>query len=661
MCANGNVMAQSSAGVPDRWMKRWVNPPAEDRPLQIIHGIDPQGRGLVGTAQMVTGSGTDEFPQNGMRFYKDLGLGGVVCNVMWQDYLRSEPAWKALVTCIEDCRRLGIVIWIYDEAGYPSGAAGGLVLEEHPEYEAQELAYDASQPDPFVLRAAYEFTHASNNYYATRRYINLIDDRAVHSFIENTHQAYRNRLGDGMGTVVKAFFTDEPSLITVNLGQIPESARKKVPVKDPINPNAKALPAVPWVYDLPQRYQERYGEDILAVRRSLFTGETEADRRTRRQYWSLIAELVADRYYGTIRKWCAGAGVASSGHNLWEEALMHHPTLYGNGLKALSCMDIPGLDELSSNPEAVINGHWMTAALPASAAIMSGGRRIFTEVSDFTEKQSGAEPASVADMQATAAWQAAFGVTDFTLYYNTTDRSGDDYRAYCACVGRLNAILKSAKLDPDVLLYYPVHDLWSEYKPVAEPLNVSSQTPRAQNIVGSFLRLGQTLTQTQIPFALIDHDFLAGASVRTDGSLLTKGHAFRALVLPEDVELPAAAARIVARFTTKGGRVMRDTPTNRLTAAALQEGIKPRYRLTANYEQVVLGRFVRDDRPVLVAVNVGRTAYAGALTVGEPGAWTRMEPATGTVKSVATGADGCLELALGPRQAVVLVGGKVKH
>ena len=75
----------------------------------------------------------------------------------------------------------------------------------------------------------------------------------------------------------------------------------------------------------------------------------------RRQFWGLVADLVADRYFGAIQDVVRGHGVASSGHSLWEEEVMHHPALEGNGLKALGHMDIPGLDLLTSDPEAVIH------------------------------------------------------------------------------------------------------------------------------------------------------------------------------------------------------------------------------------------------------------------------------------------------------------------
>ena len=378
-----------AAELPAGWLERWSAPPAEDRPLQIVHGI-PAGRATV----------------DGMKYYRDRGLGGIVCNVAFQEYMQSEQHWSTLIAGVEACKELGLVVWIYDEDGYPSGAAGGLVLGEDRAFEATELAYDPSQDDPFIVRPAYEHSHAANNYYAARRYANLIDDRAGRCFIAKTHQAYRQRLGSHFGNTIQAMFTDEPSLMAVNIGQLPEDVRKKVRVVDPLDPAAKLLPRVAWCYDLPERYQARYGQDIMPVRRSLFEGDSAEDRRVRRQYWALVADLISDRYFGAIQDWCGQNRIAASGHSLWEEQILHHVPLEGNGLKVLTRMDIPGLDMLSSDPATVIHSGWLTAALPSSAAMLTGGRRVMTEVSDFSQKMGGTGPVDLAHMQATAAWQA---------------------------------------------------------------------------------------------------------------------------------------------------------------------------------------------------------------------------------------------------------------
>lgn len=620
-------------GLPSSWLRKWQSPPCEDRPLQIVHGIDPSGRGPAGMAQMVPSAGSDAIAEEGMRYYRDMGLGGVVCNVLFQDYLRSEAAWTALVDAVHAAERLGMIVWIYDEEGYPSGAAGGRVLEGNPEYEAQELAYDPSKPDPFVVRPSYEFTHAANNYYAARRYVNLLDERAVRKFLALTHQAYRRRLGSCMGTTVRAFFTDEPSLLAVNLGQIPESARRNVPIRDALDPTIRPLPAVPWVRDLPERYRERYEQDLLQVRRSLFEGDGPKDKEVRRRFWTLVGDLIAERYFGTIQKWCRDYRVASSGHNLWEEAIMHHPALYGNALKALSRMDIPGMDELSSEPTAVLHGHWMTAALPASAAMLTGGRRVFTEVSDFSEKMGGRGPASLPMMLATAGWQAAFGVTEFTLYYGIGDRSPQDYRSYCAFVGRLNAVLKPARMDPEVLLYYPIRDLMEEYRPVAEPLNIASQSARARRIVGSFNRLGTSLTRAQIPFCLVDDEFLAKAAIRR-GRLAIRQYGFRAIVIPDGVELPPSAGDLLERFQAAGGLVLHDAVPQQLDATRLKTILDPAYGLEPATESIVLGRFRRDGRTVVVLVNAGTSAWDGRLRADRSGTWTLLEPASGVTRAV---------------------------
>jgi len=634
----------------------WVKPSPQERPLQIVHGIHPRGATWGGIEQILREKDPERAIASGMEAYRDLGLGGLVCNVAFQDYLVSEPNWKTLISGVEACEKLGMLVWIYDEQGYPSGAAGGLVLKRDPKFEAEELAFDASRADPFLVRPAYEHTHASNNFYAARRYINLIDAAAVKCFIELTHEAYASRLGRHFGKTIQAFFTDEPSLMPVNLGQLGESVRQRVPVRDLLDPRAAPLPAVPWGADLAERYKDRYGEDLLAVRRSLFHGDSGQDKAVRARFWALIADLVAERYFGQIQDWCAGRGVASSGHCLWEEAVIHHVPLMGNGLKALSRMDIPGLDALSSNPEAAIHGGWLTAALPVSAAYLNGRRRVMTEVSDFVERSGGPGPVTLAEMQATAAWQAAWGVTEFTLYYSIPDRPAQEYRAYCDFVGRLNAVFKTARPQPCALLYYPIRDLWSEYLPVAGPISLESQSPRARRIVNSFQRLGQMLVRAQIPFLIVDHEHLATARVREDGLLSIKGLPFRALILAEECELPPPAASVVQEWRARGGKVLVDASGSELGGQALSAAIEPPFRLEPPSERIVLGSFLRRDRRALLLVNVGRDAYRGELAAREGGVWEMLDPATGAVEPAAKTEKGGVALDLAARKTLVLLG-----
>ena len=183
----------------------FINPGKAFRPLKIIHGLDrylgEDGHTLGLTDSDPAGQWNTWVTEHsadisgeqliGVRTYlqslADLGVGGIVTNVAFNDYMLSEDNWKALTDEIKACAKKNMVVWLYDEDGYPSGAAGNLVLKENSEYEAQAMVYDPSRQEPFYVRPAYEYTHASNNHYAARRYVNIIDDRAVAAFIRHTH------------------------------------------------------------------------------------------------------------------------------------------------------------------------------------------------------------------------------------------------------------------------------------------------------------------------------------------------------------------------------------------------------------------------------------------------------------------------------------------
>lgn len=639
--------------LPAEWVEAWRQPPLADWPLQIVHAIPPAVAVREVVPKLRATPPAQLTADEGMGYYLRRGRGGLVCNVDFKDYLQSEEAWERFVRAVDICAELGMPVWIYDEEGYPSGAAGGLVLQKYPEVEAQALVWDPEDPRQFFLRPAFEHTHAANNYFAVRRYINIIDDRATRAFIEITHEAYRKRLAQHFGKTIVAFFTDEPSLMPVNLGQIPEPARSRVPVRDRPDPDVKPLPAVPWGYDLADCYRRRFGQELVAVQKSLFTGDSPQDKQIRQQFWSLIADLVAERYFDALRQWCRRYGVASSGHNLAEESILLHVPLYGNALQAIALMDIPGLDMLTSDPAVAVRSGWLTVALPLSGALLEGNRRVMTEVSDFSQKMFGPGPVDLATMQAAAAWQAAWGVTEFTLYYAPQDRSVEDNWQYGQFVGRVNAILKPAMPVPAVAVYYPIYDLWAEYRPVADTPSEKNQSERLRRISESFYRIGRALARRQVPFLLIDHRYLAQA--RVDAGCLCLGNAaISCLVLPAGVELPAEAERTVSQFASTGGRVVRDSPQEPITPATVRSRVLPKVVVEPAVDELVLGAFVREGRQIFMLVNVGTNPWSGTLLPAGEEPWWRLDPHTGQMECVSP-QEGRLGVELPPQRSVILI------
>ncbi|MHC4400903.1 MAG: hypothetical protein ACYTG0_14600, partial [Planctomycetota bacterium] len=213
-----------------------------------------------------------------------------------------------------------------------------------------------------------------------------------------------------------------------------------------------------------------------------------------------------------------------------------------------------------------------------------------------------------------------------------------------------------ARRQGDVLLYYPIYDLWAEYLPVAEPLKVNSQSPQAQRLVGSFMRLGQLLQRSQIPFTLIDHEYLASAEVDESGRVEIGGQAYRAILLPAGTELPQEAADVVANFTQHGGTVLTDGPAGEtLDRTALLGSLQAAIRLDPPLEQITMGRFTREGRAILLTVNVGKTPYEGRLATGMPGSWMVLNPADSSQTLVESDSDGQLPLALAARETAILV------
>ncbi|MCQ2143578.1 MAG: hypothetical protein MJY56_05865 [Bacteroidales bacterium] len=665
----------SCSSLPSSWKASFENPGVEYRPLKMAHhvNLDTNPEGL------------DQLDI----FADSCGLGGIVTNFSGPGYLKDEAGWEHLRKVVSRAGEEGLRVWIYDEAGYPSLGAGGRVLEADPTVEAKEIVYDETLPEgeQYYVRDSYEYTHATNNYGAARRYPDPGSPRALQIFTDLTYSGTRDNLGP-LFSSVEAFFTDGPAYRGINVGQIPEVARKNVPVVDEPDYTKKNLPMAAWTPGADSLYLERYGEPLRVE--AIFGGSDEASKIVRQRYWELMGDRFANVYCGTIRNWCHDNGRPASGHFLREEIVACQTPLYGNMLQVERGLDIPGMDMLDTDPDSWNTAStlcWLAAAWPSSAAVLNGTRLMMSEVSEHNQYTLGKVPTTYSQMKATAGCQLASGITELMLYYPTSIASVDyrpmsGFRGYNDYVGRLNSIVREAELDRDVILYYPAYDLQREYIPTWDDLNEpSSQSFETIAIRASFVAAGAVMAQNQIPFILAD--YLALSEVKLSKGRLDIGSgSFSTLVLPAFITLPEDIAALVESFEQAGGVVIRlpevteglDTIIysaevagdlkKRLEPAfvpaevsdAILAAIPSREVFSPAKPEIVFGRFERDGRRVYVVVNASKTPYEGTLEGVGKGNWSVLDPDNGEIASVCVN-DG-LKLTMEPYETLVLVGRK---
>src|SRR5919199_4355515 len=112
-------------------LESFVSPPVSYRPAPfLVFNDDHEGEaGAARITQM-------------LEDYRRVGYGGAFLHPrpgLITEYL--SPRWFALIRhAVRECRRLGLVPYLYDENSYPSGFAGGHVPARVPEARSRYVA-----------------------------------------------------------------------------------------------------------------------------------------------------------------------------------------------------------------------------------------------------------------------------------------------------------------------------------------------------------------------------------------------------------------------------------------------------------------------------------------------------------------------------------------
>ncbi|MCE5200527.1 MAG: hypothetical protein ABFD54_14875 [Armatimonadota bacterium] len=555
------------------------NPPREYAIYPIIHSA---------------GQSEVKHPDNQMQIVDrmaNLGFGGVVANVHYgTDYPDDENEWKKFRETMLSAQENDLRVWIYDEKGYPSGTAGGAVLDNHPELETIGLVayiywrnlsgpgfYRADIPDGKLFRALlvpltgsgdpvditssadargtlripipegtyrlfvlverplYDGTHSAHSFSEPRRYINLLDPKATDEFIRVTHEHYKTSIGDMFGKCVRAFFTDEPSLMNWNIENVP-------------------YPLLSWRKDFPKVFEKRYGYKIELAVVAVILGEGRDLVKRRCDFWEFTSHELAENFFGRIQDWCHANGLAASGHLLAEEGLLSHVFLYGSYFASMRRFDAPGIDQLESEPSRLMFPQGVPIArLAASVADVLGLDEVMTEASDHTSAME-ARQIPIEWVRGSMNWHFAQGVNVITSYYRFAAFSDDSIRDLNRYVSRLGLMLRQGRRHSRVAVLYPECALWSACVPLATARD-GEQPREAQEIERIFSAVSWGLLRSQIDFDYIDEDVISDAEI-VNGRLVFGDREYEAVILPNVRVMRPEAAEGLGEFMAAGGKVL---------------------------------------------------------------------------------------------------------
>ncbi|MFW6118743.1 MAG: glycosyl hydrolase [Planctomycetota bacterium] len=605
----------------------FADPPNEYRPLRLVHGIDRIQRETSEAEQRAKINET-------LTYLSSLGIGGIVANVGSDDYLMSEAQWEFYRQVLRAAHEKGLVLWLYDEKGYPSGTAGGVVTRANPGYLAQGLAcytthtagpaevvhhlplscwsfewacafprgtqptagsvrdisdqvdqwgtlrWSAPEGEWTVLymarRVMYEGTFSTavpSRHTPTRPYIDTLNEDAVRAFLRVTHEQYARRTPAELWEHVRAVFTDEPLIAYHYTGGDPRDREDREPVMDaPLFTDRP--PAVPWTDDLPEEFRAKTGYELRPHLYALFTSSEPEAVYVRQGFWDVVTEMYAHAYFEQIADWCAEHGTALSGHVLAEESMWGNLMFEGSLMRAVRPMQIPGIDILTADPEAISEGVFVAAKAVSSAAHLTGKKTVHCECCAFRPLPSG-EKLGLEEFIAQANMLHVMGVNLFTLYQNQRQIGEEAFRRYTDYAARLSLLLRGGRHVCDIAVLYPDRSGWAWWTPSGKGTGPEPETDMTRHkfgqVAASYGTVCRKLAQRQLDFDIVDERAIHEAEMR-EGVMRLADEAYGIIVLPRPTALELHTAEALAKFCTAGGRLISVEQKPRLADSEANQG-----------------------------------------------------------------------------------------
>ena len=503
------------------------------------------------------------------------------------EYL-TEEYFKKYSVIADECAKLGMNCYLYDEGGWPSGSACGRVLASDPDRFAQRyLTLDGEDKYKIAVRSVTPGKAGVPN---------TLMREVTEKFLELTHEAYSAHIGKHLGKTFKFAFMDEPAT----------------------PPNQSHC--LPWTWDLFDEFKKRKGYDVepLVVSMLKFESSPEAVK-ARSDYLDVVSQLFTERFVIPVREWCRKHNMLSGGHlsreDEWDTFIFSD--FGGNALRVLRQMDFPGVDVIWRQLWPGSRLHPFPK-LASSAANQNGSRFVSGEM--FGVYGNGL---TTAQMKFLIDYMMVCGVnTIITCVHPYSTRNGciegerphfgkcnpqwPHLKPYHDYVARLSLLSTNSRPVVENALFFDHLSLWKSLT--------------KGNSAGEQEKIACRLLESGCDFDYVDDDVLSTAVVR--GGCLCIGKAkYKRLILPQICEMTPETEANLKKLQAKGLEILRSDDSNLIPPMLKTDA--PDWRLRIRKMDLGGGDFA------YLVLNTSTCAFSRRFEAREKGPAARCDIETG--------------------------------
>jgi hypothetical protein len=551
-----NIQMPTAASV----QQAWVNPPSEYGP-EPYYGLN--------------GAVSQQVIERDLDTMKSLGYRAVTVQAgfgMPFAYLSPEY-FKFFRMFVEEAKKRDMCVWIVDDAGYPSGFAGGKFTQLKPELRMQALevaqkipakggdtiktavgpdtvivtavnraddktvtvpvtngatAWTAPSGDWTVMVVEHQFrtsptrsdTNPTRKKDGSQSLEDYMNPAATKQYLEFTHEQYKKAVGDEFGKTILGFRGDEPDY---------------------------SISGLPWTPKFFVQFQQVKGYDIRPYVATFLlpkgTAISETQRRAKADYYDVFSQMFRDGFFKPQGEWCAANHLEYQVHLNHEEMEMQLAHSEGGFLRDMKYVEVPGID-------AIWHQIW-TDTVSDYPRLASSAAHVYGHPRAFTESFAAYRPAPDVTMaRYILNEQFVRGVNLIETMYFPASSGGRPlsgymkdpaYPALLTYVRRMSYLLSMGEPAASVALLIPSSSMWLG--------DAASDT--------AFVSTERLLSEHQIDFDIVNEDALATDLKAGHGTLETmSGNQYRTVIVPGAAVISQAALDRLRAFATGGGKVL---------------------------------------------------------------------------------------------------------